>query len=151
MYVTFVPCRTATFTKWRVAGGGFILSYNFETMKMFRGTYRLELWGIYCSNTSSLNLPDSPTGFKVIEPKCTPYWQQSRIIHLLNDSHLGVVTSAISLIHALSEQQPEKYKQAVGFAANRLSRIVTSTYQGDYTINDNQKFNPNSIKGFTTI
>ena len=38
-------------------------------------------------------------------------------------------------------------KQAVGFASNRLSRIVTSTYQGDYTINDNQKFNPNSIKG----
>ena len=76
---------------------------------------------------------------------------KSRIIHLLNDSHLGVVTSAISLIHALSEQQPEKYKQAVGFAANRLSRIVTSTYQGDYTINDNQKFNPNSIKGFTRI
>jgi len=76
----------------------------------------------------------------------TGEWQ-SRIIHLLNDSHLGVVTSAISLIHALSESNPEKYKQAVGFASNRLSRIVTSTYQGDYTINDNQKFNPNSIKG----
>ena len=76
---------------------------------------------------------------------------QGRIIHLLNDSHLGVVTSAISLIHALSEAQPDKYKQAVGFAANRLSRIVTSTYQGDYTINDNQKFNPNSIKGSRLI
>lgn len=64
----------------------------------------------------------------------TGEWQ-SRIIHLLNDSHLGVVTSAISLIHALSESNPEKYKQAVGFASNRLSRIVTSTYQDlqDYT------------------
>ena len=41
----------------------------------------------------------------------TGEWQ-SRIIHLLNDSHLGVVTSAISLIHALSESNPDKYKQS---------------------------------------
>ena len=55
---------------------------------------------------------------------------QNRVVHLLNDSHLGVVTAATSLIHALAENNPEQYKPSVGFAGNRLSRIVTSTYQG---------------------
>ncbi|CBY41070.1 unnamed protein product [Oikopleura dioica] len=60
---------------------------------------------------------------------------QNRVVHLLNDSHLGVVTAASSLIHALAEGNPEAYSSAVGFAVNRLSRIVTSTYQDlqDYT------------------
>jgi AP-2 complex subunit alpha len=44
---------------------------------------------------------------------------QNRVVHLLNDSHLGVVTAASSLIHALAEGNPEAYSSAVGFAINR--------------------------------
>lgn len=44
-------------------------------------------------------------------------------------AELGVVTAATSLIHALAEANPEQLKPSVGFAGNRLSRIVTSTYQ----------------------
>uniref|UniRef100_A0A0N4Z4F1 AP-2 complex subunit alpha n=1 Tax=Parastrongyloides trichosuri TaxID=131310 RepID=A0A0N4Z4F1_PARTI len=59
----------------------------------------------------------------------------SRIVHLLNDSHLGVVTSACSLIDALSRKYPEDYKGCVSLAISRLSRIITSTYTDlqDYT------------------
>ncbi|CAO4383195.1 unnamed protein product [Caenorhabditis nigoni] len=59
----------------------------------------------------------------------------SRIVHLLNDSHMGVVTSAASLIEALSKKWPEEYKGAVPLAISRLSRIVTATYTDlqDYT------------------
>ncbi|KAL3123635.1 hypothetical protein niasHT_005663 [Heterodera trifolii] len=58
-----------------------------------------------------------------------------RIVHLLNDSHLGVVTAAASLIDALSKKWPEEYKGCVSLAISRLSRIVTSTYTDlqDYT------------------
>ena len=45
---------------------------------------------------------------------------QNRVVHLLNDSHLGVVTAASSLIHALAEGNPEAYSSAVGFAINRI-------------------------------
>uniref|UniRef100_A0A915DA59 Clathrin/coatomer adaptor adaptin-like N-terminal domain-containing protein n=1 Tax=Ditylenchus dipsaci TaxID=166011 RepID=A0A915DA59_9BILA len=51
-----------------------------------------------------------------------------RIVHLLNDSHLGVVTAAASLIEALSKKWPEEYKGCVSLSIARLSRIVTSTY-----------------------
>uniref|UniRef100_A0AAF5D420 AP-2 complex subunit alpha n=2 Tax=Strongyloides stercoralis TaxID=6248 RepID=A0AAF5D420_STRER len=59
----------------------------------------------------------------------------SRIVHLLNDSHLGVVTSACSLIDALSRKYPDDYKGCVSLAISRLSRIITSTYTDlqDYT------------------
>ncbi|CAI5455204.1 unnamed protein product [Caenorhabditis angaria] len=59
----------------------------------------------------------------------------SRIVHLLNDSHLGVVTSAASLIEALSKKWPDEYKGSVPLAISRLSRIVTSGYTDlqDYT------------------
>jgi AP-2 complex subunit alpha len=59
----------------------------------------------------------------------------TRIVHLLNDSHLGVVTAAASLIEALSKKWPEEYKGCVSLAISRLSRIVTSTYTDlqDYT------------------
>uniref|UniRef100_A0A8R1DKL3 AP-2 complex subunit alpha n=2 Tax=Caenorhabditis japonica TaxID=281687 RepID=A0A8R1DKL3_CAEJA len=59
----------------------------------------------------------------------------SRIVHLLNDSHMGVVTSAASLIEALSKRWPEEYKGSVPLAISRLSRIVTATYTDlqDYT------------------
>lgn len=59
----------------------------------------------------------------------------SRIIHLLNDQHMGVVTSAVSLIEALVKRNPEEYKGCVCLAVSRLSRIVTSSYTDlqDYT------------------
>lgn len=59
----------------------------------------------------------------------------SRIVHLLNDQHLGVVTAAVSLIDALVKQNPEEYKGCVSLAVSRLSRIVTASYTDlqDYT------------------
>lgn len=59
----------------------------------------------------------------------------SRIVHLLNDHHMGVVTAAASLIEALVKKNPEEYKGCVSLAVSRLSRIVTSSYTDfqDYT------------------
>ncbi|XP_013404280.1 AP-2 complex subunit alpha-2 isoform X2 [Lingula anatina] len=59
----------------------------------------------------------------------------SRVIHLLNDQHMGVVTAAASLIEALVKRSPEEYKGCVSLAVSRLSRIVTSSYTDlqDYT------------------
>ncbi|UJR23024.1 hypothetical protein I4U23_026050 [Adineta vaga] len=59
----------------------------------------------------------------------------ARIIHLLNDQHLGVATSAVSLIDALVKRNPDEYKGCVNLAVSRLSRIVTSSYTDfqDYT------------------
>uniref|UniRef100_A0A0N5AFA4 AP-2 complex subunit alpha n=1 Tax=Syphacia muris TaxID=451379 RepID=A0A0N5AFA4_9BILA len=56
----------------------------------------------------------------------------SRIVHLLNDQHLGVVTSAASLIDALSKKYPEEYKGCISLA---ISRLITSGYTDlqDYT------------------
>lgn len=59
----------------------------------------------------------------------------SRIVQLLNDKHLGVVTSAASLIHGFVHYFAEEYKGCVQLAVSRLSRIVTSSYTDlqDYT------------------
>uniref|UniRef100_A0A8C4PYK0 AP-2 complex subunit alpha n=1 Tax=Eptatretus burgeri TaxID=7764 RepID=A0A8C4PYK0_EPTBU len=59
----------------------------------------------------------------------------SRVIHLLNDQHMGVVTAATSLITALAQKNPDEYKGSVSLAVSRLSRIVTSSYTDlqDYT------------------
>lgn len=59
----------------------------------------------------------------------------SRIIHLLNDQHMGVVTAACSLIEALVKKNPDEYKGCVSLAVSRLSRIVTASYTDlqDYT------------------
>ena len=59
----------------------------------------------------------------------------TRIIHLLNDQHLGVVTAASSLIDCLVKRNPDEYKACVSLAVARLSRIVTATYTDfqDYT------------------
>ncbi|CAF0971989.1 unnamed protein product [Adineta steineri] len=59
----------------------------------------------------------------------------ARIIHLLNDQHLGVATAAVSLIDALVKRNPDEYKGCVNLAVSRLSRIVTSSYTDfqDYT------------------
>ncbi|OCT83952.1 hypothetical protein XELAEV_18022090mg [Xenopus laevis] len=59
----------------------------------------------------------------------------SRVVHLLNDQHLGVVTAATSLITSLAQKNPEEFKTSVSLAVSRLSRIVTSaaTDLQDYT------------------
>lgn len=59
----------------------------------------------------------------------------SRIVHLLNDQHMGVVTAAASLIDALVKKNPDEYKGCISLAVSRLSRIVTSSYTDfqDYT------------------
>ncbi|CAI2729014.1 unnamed protein product [Schistosoma spindalis] len=58
-----------------------------------------------------------------------------RAMHLLNDQHLGVVTSAVSLIDALVKRSPEEHKGCVSLAVSRLSRLITSSYTDlqDYT------------------
>lgn len=54
----------------------------------------------------------------------------SRIIHLLNDQHLGVVTAAASLIEALVKRNTDEYKGCVSLAVSRLSRVsLRSIYQ----------------------
>lgn len=59
----------------------------------------------------------------------------SRIIHLLNDQHMGVVTAAASLIESLVKKNPDEYRGCVSLAISRLSRVVTSSYTDlqDYT------------------
>jgi len=70
------------------------------------------------------------------EPAVIPSGEwTSRIVHLLNDQHMGVVTAAASLIDALVKKNPEEYKGCISLAVSRLSRIVTSSYTDfqDYT------------------
>ncbi|XP_060911899.1 AP-2 complex subunit alpha-2-like isoform X1 [Labrus mixtus] len=50
----------------------------------------------------------------------------ARVVHLLNDQHLGVVTAATSLITNLAQKSPDDFKTAVALSVARLSRIVTS-------------------------
>ncbi|XP_028257721.1 AP-2 complex subunit alpha-2 isoform X1 [Parambassis ranga] len=50
----------------------------------------------------------------------------ARVVHLLNDQHLGVVTAATSLITTLAQKNPDDFKTAIVLAVARLSRIVTS-------------------------
>ena len=58
------------------------------------------------------------------EPNIIPSGEwTSRIIHLLNDQHMGVVTAATSLIDALVKKNPEEYKGCVALAVSRLSRV----------------------------
>ncbi|OQV12638.1 AP-2 complex subunit alpha [Hypsibius exemplaris] len=59
----------------------------------------------------------------------------SRIIHLLNDQNMGVVTASISFLDALVKRNPSEYKACVSLAVSRLHRIVQSPYNDlqDYT------------------
>lgn len=69
-------------------------------------------------------------------PDMTPSGEwTTRIIHLLNDQHMGVVTAAVSLINSLVKKSPDEYKGCVSLAVSRLSRIVTASYTDlqDYT------------------
>lgn len=52
----------------------------------------------------------------------------SRIIHLLNDQHMGVVTAATSLIDALVKKNSDEYKGCVSLAVSRLSRVSKSKF-----------------------
>lgn len=47
----------------------------------------------------------------------------SRIVHLLNDQNMGVVTAASSLIDSLVKRNPSEYKACVSLAVSRLSRV----------------------------
>ncbi|XP_075245554.1 AP-2 complex subunit alpha-2-like isoform X2 [Convolutriloba macropyga] len=69
-------------------------------------------------------------------PEAVPHGEwATRVVHLLNDHHLGVVTAATSLIHELVRRNPEDYKSCVSLAVSRLCRIVTASYTDlqDYT------------------
>lgn len=57
----------------------------------------------------------------------------SRIIHLLNDQHMGVVTAATSLIDALVKKNPDEYKGCVALAVSRLSRVSFFQEEGSYS------------------
>ncbi|KAL7977227.1 hypothetical protein Chor_009176, partial [Crotalus horridus] len=46
----------------------------------------------------------------------------SRVVHLLNDQHMGVVTAAVSLIACLCKKNPDDFKTCVSLAVSRLSR-----------------------------
>ena len=48
----------------------------------------------------------------------------SRVVHLLNDQHMGVVTAAVSLIETLVKKHPDEYKGCVQLAVSRLSRVM---------------------------
>ncbi|KJZ75085.1 hypothetical protein HIM_05571 [Hirsutella minnesotensis 3608] len=62
----------------------------------------------------------------------SPQWAE-RIIHLMDDSDLGVALSVTSLVMALAQDDLEQYKGAYGKAAARLKRIVLDgEYTGDY-------------------
>lgn len=73
--------------------------------------------------------------FKLKHDILPPGEWTSRIVQLLNDKHLGVVTSAASLIQGVVHIYAEDYKGCVQLAVSRLSRIVTSSYTDlqDYT------------------
>lgn len=47
----------------------------------------------------------------------------SRVVHLLNDQHMGVVTAAVSLIETLVKKHADEYKGCVQLAVSRLSRV----------------------------
>uniref|UniRef100_A0A452G1H2 AP-2 complex subunit alpha n=1 Tax=Capra hircus TaxID=9925 RepID=A0A452G1H2_CAPHI len=52
----------------------------------------------------------------------------ARVVHLLNDQHMGVVTAAVSLITCLCKKNPDDFKTCVSLAVSRLSRVgVVST------------------------
>ncbi|XP_063689547.1 AP-2 complex subunit alpha-like isoform X6 [Bolinopsis microptera] len=70
--------------------------------------------------------------FELKSDKFTHTELSSRLIALLSDQHLGVVTSACSLIQALVTFTPGDYKGCVSLAVSRLSRIVSSTDLKDY-------------------
>ena len=57
----------------------------------------------------------------------------SRICQMINDSNLGVVTSAVSLIYEIVLKFPDDYKACINLAINRLTKIVTSPDLKDYT------------------
>uniref|UniRef100_A0A8C9HNL0 AP-2 complex subunit alpha n=1 Tax=Piliocolobus tephrosceles TaxID=591936 RepID=A0A8C9HNL0_9PRIM len=49
----------------------------------------------------------------------------ARVVHLLNDQHMGVVTAAVSLITCLCKKNPDDFKTCISLAVSRLSRVGT--------------------------
>ncbi|XP_039734649.1 AP-2 complex subunit alpha-1 [Pteropus medius] len=47
----------------------------------------------------------------------------ARVVHLLNDQHMGVVTAAVSLITCLCKKNPDDFKTCISLAVSRLSRV----------------------------
>jgi AP-2 complex subunit alpha len=71
-----------------------------------------------------------------VNPKAISIDQHAlRIVQLLNDRHLGVVTSACSLLEELAHINSVGFADCVPVAVTRLSRIVTSSHADlhDYT------------------
>ncbi|KAI3378849.1 hypothetical protein SNEBB_007915 [Seison nebaliae] len=70
-----------------------------------------------------------------LQPNLIDHDYAPRIIHLLNDQHIGVVTAATGLLVQLCKQFPEEYKGCVSLTVSRLSRIITTSYKDlqDYT------------------
>lgn len=57
-------------------------------------------------------------------PDCVAFGEwTARVVHLLNDQHMGVVTAAVSLIETLVKRNPDEYKGCVSLAVSRLSRV----------------------------
>ncbi len=59
----------------------------------------------------------------------SPQWAE-RIIHLMDDTDLGVALSVTSLVMTLAQDNLEQYKGAYTKAAARLKRIIID---GEYT------------------
>ncbi|XP_026524156.1 AP-2 complex subunit alpha-2 [Notechis scutatus] len=57
----------------------------------------------------------------------------SRVVHLLNDQHLGVVTAATSLITTLAQKNPDEFKTSISLAVSRLSRVKDPSVRGRLT------------------
>lgn len=51
----------------------------------------------------------------------------ARVVHLLNDQHMGVVTAAVSLITCLCKKNPDDFKTCISLAVSRLSRVSAVT------------------------
>ena len=62
----------------------------------------------------------------------------SRVVHLLNDQHMGVVTAAVSLIETLVRKHPDEYKGCVQLAVSRLSRVWFLVYYHCYSFVGNR-------------
>ncbi|KAF7245378.1 AP-2 complex subunit alpha-2 [Varanus komodoensis] len=63
----------------------------------------------------------------------------SRVVHLLNDQHLGVVTAATSLITTLAQKNPDEFKTSVSLAVSRLSRYNMQLYKNSTKLANSPK------------
>ena len=103
LYFRSVPgtTRHASCVQWLVFSWNLIYIGPLQKCTTFKHVQWQESWGalpcnfFFRSNSSSQFCPGEWT---------------SRIVHLLNDQHMGVVTAAASLIDALVKKNPDEYK-----------------------------------------